>query len=79
MTQGTSRRPRSDATRNRERVLEAAGSLLAEAGMAAQIEDIAKRAGVGVGTVCRNFATKEALVDAVLTERAFIPISPAAS
>jgi len=57
---------RADGRRNRQRVLDAAGALLAERGLKVQIEEIAQRAGVGVGTVCRNFATKEALIDTVL-------------
>ena len=50
------------------RVLDAAEELFAESGNGATIEDIAKRAGVGVGTVCRHFPTKQALLDEVLTE-----------
>jgi AcrR family transcriptional regulator len=57
---------RADGRRNRQRVLEAAAALLAERGLKVQIEEIAQRAGVGVGTVCRNFSTKEALIDTVL-------------
>jgi AcrR family transcriptional regulator len=60
---------RADARRNRERVLEAAEKLFAEEGLKVQIEQVAQRAGVGVGTVCRNFPTKQTLVDAVLTSR----------
>ena len=56
---------RADARRNRERVLAAAGAAFAEAGFDAQVEDIARRAGVGVGTVYRHFPTKDALVDAL--------------
>jgi AcrR family transcriptional regulator len=64
----TRQRPqRADARRNRERVLEAAEALFAEEGLRVQIEQVAHRAGVGVGTVCRHFATKQALLDAVLT------------
>ena len=59
---------RADAQRNRQRVLDAAEELFADAGNGATIEDIAKRAGVGVGTVCRHFPTKQALIDEVLTE-----------
>jgi len=59
---------RSDARRNRERVLAAAREVFAERGLGAPIEDVARRAGVGVATVCRNFATKQALVDAVISE-----------
>jgi AcrR family transcriptional regulator len=58
---------RADARRNRERVLEAAEELFAEEGLNVHVEQVAHRAGVGVGTVCRNFPTKEALIDAVLT------------
>jgi AcrR family transcriptional regulator len=57
---------RADARRNRERVLAAAESVFAEHGLKAPIEDVARRAGVGVGTVCRNFPTKQALVEAVV-------------
>ena len=60
---------RADARRNRERVLEAADAIFAEEGLHAGIEEIAQRAGVGVGTVCRNFATKEDLIAEVLTAR----------
>jgi AcrR family transcriptional regulator len=64
-----SERPqRADAQRNRRRVLDAAEELFAEAGNVATIEDIAKRAGVGVGTVCRHFPTKQELLDEVLTQ-----------
>jgi len=63
-----SRPLRADARRNRERVLAAAAELFAEEGCKVQIEQVAHRAGVGVGTVCRNFATKADLVDAVVTE-----------
>jgi len=56
---------RADARRNREKVVAAASAAFAEAGLEAQVEDIARRAGVGVGTVYRHFPTKEALVDAL--------------
>ncbi len=59
---------RADARRNRERVLAAAAELFAEDGCKVQIEQVAQRAGVGVGTVCRNFPTKVDLVDAVVTQ-----------
>ncbi|HTD50421.1 MAG TPA: TetR/AcrR family transcriptional regulator [Acidimicrobiia bacterium] len=57
---------RSDARRNRARVLVAAEDVFSEMGLRAQIEEVARRAGVGVGTVCRHFPTKQALVEAVL-------------
>ncbi|HWK25549.1 MAG TPA: helix-turn-helix domain-containing protein [Solirubrobacter sp.] len=64
------RRPlRADARRNRERVLKAAQVAFAERGHDAQMDDVARRAGVGVGTVYRHFPTKEALVEALATDR----------
>ena len=65
-TDATTRPMRSDARRNRERVLVAAEDVFSEMGLRAQIEEVARRAGVGVGTVCRHFPTKQALVEAVL-------------
>jgi len=56
---------RADARRNRERILAAAATAFAEAGLDAQIEDIARSAGVGVGTVYRHFPTKGTLVGAL--------------
>jgi AcrR family transcriptional regulator len=61
---------RADARRNREKILAAAASAFREAGLDSQVEDIARRAGVGVGTVYRHFPTKEALV-AALAEQHF--------
>ena len=62
----TAHRPlRADARRNHEKVLAAAAAAFAESGLEAQVEDIARRAGVGVGTVYRHFPTKEALVEAL--------------
>jgi AcrR family transcriptional regulator len=60
---------RADARRNRERVIAAAGVVFAEHGRDAQMDDVAKRAGVGVGTVYRHFPTKEALVEALAIDR----------
>lgn len=57
---------RADARRNRERVLIAAEEVFAESGVKAPVEEVARRAGVGVGTVCRNFPTKHALIEAVV-------------
>ena len=59
---------RADARRNRERILVAARAVFADKGSEAQIDDVAKRAKVGVGTVYRHFPTKEALVDAIVRE-----------
>ncbi len=57
---------RSDAQRNREQVLAAAQELFAARGTSVPVEEVARAAGVGVGTVHRHFPTKEALVDAAL-------------
>lgn len=59
---------RADAKRNRARVLEAARVCLATDGHDAQIDDIARKAGVGVGTVYRHFPTKDALLEALATD-----------
>ncbi|GIF78014.1 TetR/AcrR family transcriptional regulator [Asanoa siamensis] len=53
---------RGDAARNRARVLDAAHAAFAEDGAEVQMEQIARRAGVGVGTLYRNFPTKQALI-----------------
>jgi AcrR family transcriptional regulator len=53
---------RADARRNRERILETARTAFADRGQDVQMDEIAERAGVGVGTVYRHFPTKEALV-----------------
>ncbi len=53
---------RADARRNRERILESARLVFSEYGADAQIDDVAQRACVGVGTVYRHFPTKEALM-----------------
>jgi AcrR family transcriptional regulator len=53
---------RADAARNREKLLTAAAEEFAERGAAASLEAIAKRAGVGIGTLYRHFPTREALV-----------------
>jgi AcrR family transcriptional regulator len=68
MTQVTGRPLRADARRNRERVLTAARAVFAEQGHEAQIDDVARRAMVGVGTVYRHFPTKEALIDALAVD-----------
>ena len=59
---------RADARRNREAVLSAASQLFAEQGLDAQMPDVAKLAGVGVGTVYRHFPTKENLIAALVGE-----------
>lgn len=66
---GADRPLRADARRNRARVLEAAGEAFAAEGPSVPLDEIARRAGVGAGTVYRHFPTKEALLHAVLTDR----------
>ncbi len=56
---------RADARRNRSKILEAARAAFAEDGLDAQMPDLARRAGVGVGTLYRHFPTKDALVSAL--------------
>ncbi len=60
---------RADARRNRERVLAAARRQFATHGLEAQVDDIAREADVGVGTVYRHFPTKEALLQALAADR----------
>ncbi len=69
--------PRSDALRNRARVLDAAEEVLAEQGLTARMDAIAARAGVGVGTVYRHFATKEALWQAIVVARVDVLLAEA--
>ena len=60
---------RKDAERNRQRILQAAAEVFTEKGLRATLDDVADRAGVGVGTVYRRFPDKEALVEALFTDR----------
>jgi AcrR family transcriptional regulator len=60
---------RSDAERNRQRLLEVAQEVFATEGLAVPIDEIARRAGLGVGTLYRHFPTKEALFVAILVGR----------
>lgn len=66
---GKPRRLRADAARNRARVLRVAYETFAEEGLAVPIDEIARRAGVGAGTVYRHFPTKEALFAAIAADR----------
>ncbi|MGC4107905.1 MAG: TetR/AcrR family transcriptional regulator [Thermomicrobiales bacterium] len=59
---------RSDARRNRARLLEAARTEFQTHGTALQIEEVAAKAGVGVGTIYRNFANKDLLIEAVILQ-----------
>jgi AcrR family transcriptional regulator len=60
---------RRDAERNRLRILAAAGELFAERGLGVTLDDVAHRAGVGVGTVYRRFPDKDLLIDALFEQR----------
>jgi AcrR family transcriptional regulator len=60
------RPPRADARRNRARILEAAEAVFARRGPSASTQEIARRAGVGDGTLFRHFPTKEALLEAII-------------
>ena len=59
------RKPRADAVRTRERVLEAAQVVFSAGGAEASLEAVARAAGVGIGTLYRHFPTREALFEAV--------------
>ena len=59
------RKPRADAVRNRERLLETAADIFGAGGPDASLEAVAKRAGVGIGTLYRHFPTREVLFEAV--------------
>lgn len=59
------RKPRTDALRNRERILEVAKQAFTRYGAEASLDDIAKQAGVGAGTLYRHFPTRDALIEAV--------------
>jgi AcrR family transcriptional regulator len=60
---------RADAERNRQRVLKVAQQVFATEGLAVPIDEIARRAGLGVGTLYRHFPTKEALFEAIVVGR----------
>jgi AcrR family transcriptional regulator len=59
------RKPRADGQRNRERLAAAAKAAFAETGPDASLEEIARRAGVGIGTLYRHFPTRDAVIEAV--------------
>jgi AcrR family transcriptional regulator len=63
--QSTRRKPRTDALRNRERILEAAKGAFTRQGADASLDEIAKQAGVGAGTLYRHFPTRDALIEGV--------------
>jgi AcrR family transcriptional regulator len=66
---GREKPQRADARRNRDRVLEAAFAAFAGEGLSVPVHEIARRAGVGTGTVSRHFPTKESLFAAVFVSR----------
>jgi AcrR family transcriptional regulator len=66
--QQASRPLRADAVRNRERILAAGATVFAERGLDATLDDVAREAGLGVGTVYRRFASKEDLVEALFEQ-----------
>jgi len=59
------RKPRADAQRNRDRLLKAAKAALARRGAELNLDDVARQAGLGVGTLYRHFPTRDALIEAV--------------
>lgn len=63
------RRPRADAVRNRARIVETAREVFAVRGADASLEEIARGAGVGIGTLYRHFPTRDDLVEAVFHDR----------
>jgi AcrR family transcriptional regulator len=60
---------RRDAQRNHELLVEAARELFMEQGVDAPLEEVARRAGLGIGTLYRHFATRDALVEAIVERR----------
>ena len=64
-TKSVLRKPRTDAQRNRERILEVAKKAFTRYGANASLDDVAKEAGVGAGTLYRHFPTRDALIEAV--------------
>jgi AcrR family transcriptional regulator len=63
--QSAARKPRADARRNRDRVLEVAREAFTRLGADASLDDVAKQAGVGAGTLYRHFPTRDELLTAV--------------
>lgn len=69
MSRSEERPLRADARRNRARLLDVAEAVFAEHGVTVSTEEIARTAGVGIGTVFRHFPSKEALLEAVYVAR----------
>jgi len=64
-SKAAARKPRTDALRNRKRILDVAKEAFGRSGANASLDDIAKQAGVGAGTLYRHFPTRESLIEAV--------------
>src|SRR5271154_1536303 len=64
-SQPAARKPRADAQRNRERILEIAKEAFTRSGANTSLDEVAKQAGVGAGTLYRHFPTRDALLEAV--------------
>lgn len=64
-SQRAQRKPRTDAQRNRERILEVAKEAFARSGVNTSLDDVAKQARVGAGTLYRHFPTRDSLLEAV--------------
>ncbi|MFD5513268.1 TetR/AcrR family transcriptional regulator [Streptomyces sp. NPDC127051] len=80
MTRETQRPLRADAERNRRLIMETADRMFARRGAAVTLNEIAREAGIGVGTVYRRFPDLQALIDALFTERftTFLDLAAAA-
>src|SRR5271156_162324 len=65
VSKSVSRKPRADAQRNRERILDIAKKAFTRSGANINLDEVAKRAGVGAGTLYRHFPTRDALLEAV--------------
>jgi AcrR family transcriptional regulator len=62
---GPARKPRADGLRNREKLMEIAKTAFADVGTDVSLDEIARRAGVGIGTLYRHFPTRDAIIEAV--------------
>jgi len=67
-SRGTERAPRADSIANRARILDAAIAAFTEVGVGVSLDEIARRAGVGAGTVHRHFPSKDSLIDATIAQ-----------
>lgn len=77
MSASVVRRVRADAARNAQRIVRAAREVFAELGADAQLEEIARRAGVGGATLYRHFASKDELIRAIFRQRFAEQVEPA--